>query len=642
MLNIYNNNVNNIVLHYVKINYYIYAICKSVTLRKICMKRNIKLQNILFPSIEMSEHWELFYHGGMLTSDHINNSFIFGKIELCDFATYFNSFSYRKWKTYTNIEDLNLQLILNGKFNVTLTAYREEFGRIKKYFLDEQTVIAKKDTPFHIQYPILDKDYTIIAFELKTLSKNCEIYSGFYYTNVDESLIRDVSISLVTTTFKKEQFIIPNIKMLKKEIINSDEAIAKGFDVHVIDNGKTLNPEDYNCEHLTVHPNKNVGGAGGFARGMIETIKQKKSATHVLLMDDDVIIMPEALKRTYNLLSLIKDEYKDYFISGAMLKMEQMNEQHEDIGYVHRDGYYTPKKSLMYLHLLEDVVRNEELLNNPNKSYAAWWYCCVPIKNIRLDNLPLPVFVRGDDVEFSLRNKADIISLNGICIWHMGFIQKFSGVMELYQVNRNSLMIKATSNICDSIDFMHRIKILFFNEIYRFNYNGASLLLDAVEDFMKGPDFFSVLDGEKLMKEKRMLDDKLDDIENFKDVFVDLGRVYDNPPMTKKERFIYQLTDNGHRFCPSFLLKKNINIIPQDWYVTPAKNYMHRQLLAVNPHTKAGILRTIDKKAYKRLIKRYKQLMKQYDKNIDNITAEYRSKQKYLTSIDFWKKYLDI
>lgn len=608
------------------------------------MKKNIKLHNILFPSVEMSEHWGMFYHGTMLISNHISNSFVFSKkYDFCDFATYFNSFSYRKWKTYTNIEDLNLQLVLNGKFNITLTAYQEKFGKIKKYFLDEQTVIAEKDKPLNIKYPVLSEDYTIVAFELKTLSKNCEIYSGYYYTNVDESLIRDVSLSLVTTTFKKEQFIIPNIEMLKKEIINSDEAIAKGFDIHVIDNGRTLNPESYNCEHLTVHPNKNVGGAGGFARGMIETIRQKNPATHVLLMDDDVIIMPEALKRTYNLLSLIKDEYKDHFISGAMLKMEQMNEQEEDIGMI----YYTPgenygplKKRTYFLHLLDEVVLNEEFRKKSDYMYAGWWYCCIPIKFINENNLPLPLFIRGDDVEFSLRNNAEFISMNGICIWHMGFANKYVCSLELYQVFRNSFIFQAISDVCPKIDFLRKLCVNFYSEIYRFNYNGASLLLDAIEDFMKGADFFSSLDGEKVMKEKGTLDDKLDDIENFKNIFVNLGRVYADSPMTKKERFIYQLTDNGHRFCPSFLLRKEYGVIPFNWCHTPSKQFLRKRLLVVDPLNKKCIERKIDKRKYKQLKKRYKRLMKQYGENINKISAEYRSKQKLLTSISFWENYL--
>lgn len=164
------------------------------------------------------------------------------------------------------------------------------------------------------------------------------------------------------------------------------------------------------------------------------------------------------------------------------------------------------------------------------------------------------------------------------------------------------------------IDFISKVKVGFYNEIYRFNYNGASLLLDAVEDFMKGPDFFSSLDGEKVMKEKGRFNDKLDDIENFKDIFVDLGRVYDNPPMTKKERFIYQLTDNGHRFCPSFLLRKEYGVIPFNCYNIPSKQFLRKRLLAIDPLNKKYIVRKIDERKYRQLKKRYKQLMKQYDK----------------------------
>ena len=35
--------------------------------------------------------------------------------------------------------------------------------------------------------------------------------------------------------------------------------------------------------------------------------------THIILMDDDVSIMPESLIRTFNLLSLAKGKYKDAF-----------------------------------------------------------------------------------------------------------------------------------------------------------------------------------------------------------------------------------------------------------------------------------------------------------------------------------------
>ena len=224
--------------------------------------------------------------------------------------------------------------------------------------------------------------------------------------------------------------------------------MAKNFYVHVIDNGRTLNKEELECDHLWIHPNPNTGGSGGFSRGIIEANLQKEPATHVLLMDDDVIILPESLKRTYRLLTLLKEEYKNHFISGAMLYYERMNEQHEDIGYVHDDGSYGPVKHRLDMQRLDAVVRNEEPWAKRKNQYAGWWYCCIPTTVARLDNLPLPLFVRGDDVEYSLRNHAKFITMNSICVWHMGFTLKFNAAMELYQVHRNSLAIQAASGIC--------------------------------------------------------------------------------------------------------------------------------------------------------------------------------------------------
>lgn len=104
-------------------------------------------------------------------------------------------------------------------------------------------------------------------------------------------------------------------------------------------------PEQWNSDKITIHPNKNVGGAGGFTRGMIESMEQPEDITHVLLMDDDVIILPESIRRMYYLLSMLKPEFDEYFVSGARLCYEEMNIQHEDIGFVHADGSYGPQKN---------------------------------------------------------------------------------------------------------------------------------------------------------------------------------------------------------------------------------------------------------------------------------------------------------
>ncbi len=42
--------------------------------------------------------------------------------------------------------------------------------------------------------------------------------------------------------------------------------------------------------------NKNLGGVGGFTRTMFEHMRDDK-ITHVLLMDDDAVISPEAIEQ---------------------------------------------------------------------------------------------------------------------------------------------------------------------------------------------------------------------------------------------------------------------------------------------------------------------------------------------------------
>lgn len=178
------------------------------------------------------------------------------------------------------------------------------------------------------------------------------IYEGGYVAEINVDQFNEVNLSLVTVTFKKEDFITRNLRLLENEIIYSDEELADHIFVRVIDNGRTLNENEWNSEKIHIYKNPNVGGSGGYTRGMIETLKDEKFvATHALLMDDDVKILPESLIRTYNILCCVKSEYKEHFISGAMLYYERMNVQHEDVGFVSEDGTFGPRKPSMEMHL---------------------------------------------------------------------------------------------------------------------------------------------------------------------------------------------------------------------------------------------------------------------------------------------------
>ena len=325
-----------------------------------------------------------------------------------------------------------------------------------------------------------------------------------------------------------------------------------------------------------------------------------------------------------------------------MLCYEEMNIQHEDIGFVHADGSYGPQKNELDHTLLRDILECDQEYLDRQHMYAGWWFCCIPMKMIKQNGLPLPLFIRGDDVEFSLRNHAKFITMNGICIWHMGFTYKFNASMELYQVHRNSLILQAVSEVCQNVDFMNRMTKLFRARMLSLDYNGAELILDAIEDFLKGPEFIMQDLGEQIMKEKSKKNEKMVDLREFSDLDIDLDEVYQDPPRTFLRKWLYRITYNGHRFCSKSRLKEGPGIVAFDWFYSPEHNFWYKKLLAVNPHLQMGSMRVFSKEKYRELNKRSKRILAEYKNTRATVEEKYRENKKQMTSVEFWKKYLEL
>ena len=506
-------------------------------------KEIIKLQNILLPVGEPYLSLYRMYDRGEQKLIKEDGICFMKRGQVFDGSTYFNSCSVGKWFEYTEITQVQLKLKIKGDFTLKLTHHKveettsvEENAKTSMEIKDN--VLISKEFSFSepdevvISYPEIKEG--LVAFFIVAHGE-CELFGGSYEGFVDEENISPVELSLAITTFQKEEFILRNLELLRKEILESKDEIAKHFYVHVVDNGRTLKETDAGHKQIKIHPNNNVGGSGGFARGMIETMAQPVKATHILLMDDDVLLQTESIKRTFALLKVLKSEYKEYFISGAMLFYENMHVQHEDVGYVktQENGGYGPVKPSMDFYKIEDCCYNEEVKTDKENQYAGWWYCCIPMEYVREDNLPLPFFVRGDDVEYSLRNKAKFLTMNGICVWHMGFTQKFNAAMEFYQVHRNSLMLKAFSRVCGDCDFLNRIEYFVRVEIMRFRYEGAELLLEAVEDYCKGPEFLKQASGIEVIKEKSKKNEVLKPLSEFAEVTVNREKLYEDIPYSK-------------------------------------------------------------------------------------------------------------
>lgn len=575
-----------------------------------------------------------------------------------DFSTYFNALSINKLNKYTTAEKYYLHLELKGDHSELIQTVSDRFSTEPVLLENNSKVIERSDDFQSIDLEFVTNSDTILAGFLIRTEGTVQIKNGYYSISTNKSL-REVELVLATTTFKKEKYIESNIKLIKSEIINCTDEVSKHFSMHVIDNGSTLDAQALNSDYIQIHPNKNVGGAGGFTYGMILALEQKPKATHVLLMDDDVAVSPESIKRTYNLLKILNDEYHEAMISGAMLNYGVPDQQWEDTGFMTPLGTFAPAKPQLFISRFEDIIYNEafripKFIRETEARYAAWWYCCIPTSVIEKNGLPLPYFVRCDDAEYGVRCGTPFITMNGLCIWHESFHVRYNAAVERYQTTRNTLIAKFTTGFAPHSDFLYELKNNVRLELKKYGYKNASLVLDAFEDFMKGPTFYSApgiaektfMDANK-KKEKMVSFEELQKeatdigIEGFSIDQIDRQIIDGDKPRTLSQRLTDFVTDNKQKVLTSE--GKGFAVIPVHGWEYPAGAIRNKKyLIVIDWHNRTGCIREKDVNAYKTILKRYESDMKQYKKMEKKLLKAYSESKSEVTSLSFWKNYLGL
>lgn len=569
-----------------------------------------------------------------------------------DFSTYFNSLSVRKLKQFTKAKSFTLHLELKGAACEVQQTMGDAFAHdpIEVEGVHRGLSASRQWQSVDMPLTITD-DMVIVGFIIRT-EGSVDIRNSYYELEIDGDL-NDVELVLSTTTFKKEAFIERNIGLVKEQIVESADPIAKHFHMYVMDNGRTLDAEKLTSDRITVIPNDNVGGAGGFTRGMITAMEQDPKATNILLMDDDVAVSPESIKRTYNLLRILKEEHREDMVSGAMLNYEVGEDQWEDIGNMTPQGTFAGCKPGMRLTLFEDLIYNEMFTPTKwqrNNMYAAWWYCCIPISVIEKNGLPLPVFVRCDDAEYGIRCKTGFITMNSLCVWHMSFFERYNAAVERYQTTRNTMIAQATCGMAPDADFMKELHNNIRLELKKFGYANAELCLDAFEDFLKGPEFikkpgqseksFMVANRNKeQLVDFETLQSRADqdpELAGFSIKNVDRQLIDGDKSRSLAERLEDLITDNNQRY-----IKKDgagYAVIPLQGWLYPAGAIRGKhKLVVLDWYNRKGTIRTKDVQRYQKIKKRYMRDLKYYKANINRLRKEYAAARVELTSVEYWK-----
>ncbi len=591
------------------------------------------LQNILWPRTDICMKEELYFRTNK-KAVRVGEEIRFTRGGCVSGDTYFNSVSVDKWKKYTTMGKISLTLTLKGDFAIRLGYKKKVHDKINESIVLESCIHNVGLQSVRLDFPECNG---MAFFYLEALSVDGIFKGGSYSVEASQANVRDVRIGAAICTYRREKFVERNLEAIRKAILeNPNSELYGNLEVFVADNGHTLDADKLTNEKIHIFTNKNAGGAAGFTRGMIEIIemnKQRAGITHILVMDDDIILDPEVLFRTYRILTMLKEEYVDAFIGGAMMRSDVGNIQTES-GASWNAGKLESLKQNMDMSQVDACLYNEV---EEYTEYNAWWYCCFPISVAREDNLPMPVFIRGDDVEYGLRNMKTLILMNGICVWHETFENKYSSSL-FYYILRNQFIDNALHfPEYGKKEAIKEVRGWIVREILYYRYKNVDLLVRGVRDFLKGIDWLKTSDGEKINQDVMAGGYKAQPIEKLP-----LPFHYPEYEKSLKERdsglrrLLRLACGNGY-----LLWAKSDNIAPMS-KICPYNAYRAKRILNYDVTTQKGFITERSRKEAIRCLKEMLKLSLEMARNYDHIAEEYRNRCKEVQNISFWKKYLDL
>ena len=588
------------------------------------------LQRILLPNKEICDLNHLYIRPySEVTFDIENQQLLFPYHSVCTFNTYFNSFTLHKWKKYTSLQTLYLHLKVKGKFIVQINRSTILNKKLATFIVYSEQFENEAKLPIDIE-----RNYGVISFTLICVSEEGgEFVSGEFIT--DDEPRKDLKILMSVCTFRREEYILANLRQIEEKILNNKESPLKDcFDVFVSDNGNTLPLEGFN-KHITIKYNKNTGGAGGFTRGMMELINRQDEGynySHILLTDDDIKLDPAALEKTFAFISYIKDEYREAFIGGSMFRTDKMDVQNE-LANRWEAGKVIPLKHNVNMSTFDKVVRNEL----PDRiNYFSWWYCCMPAGVVNRVNLPLPIFIKRDDIEYGLRNGSLFITLNGINVWHEPFEGKRPAYLEYYYIRNQLIMESTLGKNMSSKSLIKKTKKRLLDDVAKFHYLEFKFYCEGILDYCKGIDFFKSIDAVNLNNVLRGKDRKFLPLEQLEIPFDEVKYRDSFPYNEKRSHLIFRrLTLNGW-----LLPAKKEPAIVQSAFPRKLPFYRVKKALQVEYISQTGY---VSEKSWRELIecfKLYRKTIKAIKKYYRYAVREFVDRWHEIISYDFWNNYL--
>jgi galactofuranosylgalactofuranosylrhamnosyl-N-acetylglucosaminyl-diphospho-decaprenol beta-1,5/1,6-galactofuranosyltransferase len=232
----------------------------------------------------------------------------------------------------------------------------------------------------------------------------------------------------------------------------------------------------------------NLGGAGGFSRGLYEaTAPDGPGPVDVLLMDDDVRVEPETVLRLFAFAAVTREpmlvgaQMLYLFNPDYLLVSAERTQLDELRGGLDADEFALRDESVV-------AGRQERRID---AEYNAWWSCLVPGEAVERVGLPMPYFFQWDDIEYGLRCRQagmPTCTLQGAAVWHADFYWKDGDDFGQFFSLRNSLTTAAVRQGIDPKDMAKNLARSVLRAVAGMQYGLAATRLRGIEAFLDGPD----------------------------------------------------------------------------------------------------------------------------------------------------------
>ena len=336
-------------------------------------------------------------------------------------GTYFNAFPAAYWQKWCGIDEVRISVEVQGEGEVEVwrssaDGRREQVGRMSSG--PSRTVSV----------PLGDiEDGGGLWLEAHARSA---MHISQAHWGVEASPVRRPAATLGITTFNKPEYCVATLSAIAADP-GSRSVLRQIF---VVDQGTDLVTEHVGFGEaardlggsLTVVRQPNVGGSGGYARAMLAA-QADTASEFVLLMDDDVKVEPESIRR-----AVVFGAYctAPTIVGGHMLDLLDRSRLYAWAEVVdERPFMWRPvDQDRMPVDLAQQDLREEPFLHKRvDADYNGWWMCLIPTSALDAVGLPLPAFIKWDDAEYSLRaaqRGVATVSLPGVALWHVAWTGK--------------------------------------------------------------------------------------------------------------------------------------------------------------------------------------------------------------------------